>query len=95
MLNNIFYNYLVNEKHINPKNIIKFAFDNEEDILKLDKYDKDRKSLKKIGRQVLIDSQKFLTFIHEQSKDNGHYYLLLDEIQNLENFVRVLNSIYT
>lgn len=92
LLNNIFYNYLVNEKHINPKNIIKFAFDNEEDILKLDKYDKDRKSLKKIGRQVLIDSQKFLTFIHEQSKDNGHYYLLLDEIQNLENFVRVLNS---
>ena len=92
LLNNIFYNYLVNEKHINPNNIIKFAFDNEEDILKLDKYDKDRKSLKKIGRQVLIDSQKFLTFIHEQSKDNGHYYLLLDEIQNLENFVRVLNS---
>lgn len=83
---------MVNEKHINPNNIIKFAFDNEEDILKLDKYDKDRKSLKKIGRQVLIDSQKFLTFIHEQSKDNGHYYLLLDEIQNLENFVRVLNS---
>ena len=92
LLNNIFYNYLVNEKHINPNNIIKFAFDNEEDILKLDKYDKDRKSLKKIGRQVLIDSQKFLTFIHEQSKDNGYYYLLLDEIQNLENFVRVLNS---
>ena len=92
LLNNIFYNYLVNEKHINPNNIIKFAFDNEEDILKLDKYDKNRKTLKKIGRQVLIDSQKFLTFIHEQSKDNDHYYLLLDEIQNLENFVRVLNS---
>ncbi len=92
LLNNIFYNYLVNEKHINPNNIIKFAFDNEEDILKLDKYDKNRKTLKKLGRQVLIDSQKFLTFIHEQSKDNDHYYLLLDEIQNLENFVRVLNS---
>lgn len=29
LLNNIFYNYLVNEKHINPNNIIKFAFDNE------------------------------------------------------------------
>lgn len=92
LLNNIFYTYLVNEKHINPNNIIKFAFDNEEDILKLDKYDKNRKTLKKIGRQVLIDSQKFLTFVHEQSKDNGYYYLLLDAIQNLENFVRVLNS---
>lgn len=48
--------------------------------------------MKKIGRQVLIDSQKFLTFVHEQSKDSGYYYLLLDAIQNLENFVRVLNS---
>ncbi len=92
LLNNIFYNYLVNEKKVNPNNIIRFAFDNENDILKLDSYLTNEATTKKVKNQVLVNGHKFLSYIDDKTKDTEFYYLLLDEIQNLENFVRVLNS---
>ncbi len=92
LLNGIFYNYLIKEKNIDPKHIIRFAFDNEEDIMKLDSYFPNKPTTKKVRGQLLIDSRKFLSYIDDNTKEDGVYYLLLDEIQNLENFVRVLNS---
>lgn len=92
LLNTIFYNYLINEKKVDPKNVIRFAFDNEEDIEKLDKYYPEKDTLVKIGRESFVSSRKFLAFIRENTNEKEQFYLLLDEIQNLENFVRVLNS---
>ena len=92
LLNDIFYNYLIKENNINPKHIIRFAFDNEKDIMRLDSYLPDKPTTKKVRGQLLIDSRKFLSYIDDNTKEDGFYYLLLDEIQNLENFVRVLNS---
>lgn len=92
LLNNIFYNYLIVERKIDPKNIIKFAFDSEENIMLLDNYLKDQPTLIKKGNQEVINSRKFISFINDKTKENNFYYLLLDEIQNLDNFVRVLNS---
>lgn len=92
LLNKIFYDYLIKDRKIDPKHIIRFAFDNESDIMKLDSYFPKKSTTKKVRGQELVDSRKFLSFIEEQTKEEGFYYLLLDEIQNLENFVRVLNS---
>ena len=38
LINNIFYEYLISKKQISKGYITKFAFDDEEDILKLDVY---------------------------------------------------------
>ncbi len=92
LLNDIFYNYLIKERNIDPKHIVRFAFDNEEDIMKLDSYLPNKPTTRKVNGQYLIDSRKFLSFVADITKEGGFYYLLLDEIQNLENFVRVLNS---
>ena len=38
LLNNIFYDYLIKDRKIDPKYITRFVFDNESDIMKLDSY---------------------------------------------------------
>ena len=38
LLNKIFYDYLIEKENVPNDHIIKFAFDNEEDIALLDKY---------------------------------------------------------
>ena len=47
LLNKIFYDYLVKEKKVNEDNIIRFAFDNEEDIASLDQYLTNQSTIKK------------------------------------------------
>ncbi len=92
LLNVIFYNYLINVKKINPNNIIQFAFDSIEDIAKLDKYLPDQKTSFDSNGQKLINNRKLLLYIQEKAKNPGYYYFLFDEIQNLDEFVRVLNG---
>lgn len=91
MLNNIFYNYLINEEKVDKNNIIRFAFDNEKDIALLDEYLKDQPTIKNINGQSVVNNRKFLSYIDKHTSKDGFYYLILDEIQNLENFVIVLN----
>ncbi len=88
LLNTLFYNYLISES-VNSDHIIKFAFDSAEDLLKigedpivLDNEKNDRK----------VDPKKFLNWILPQIKDDGMYYILLDEVQNLGAFESVLNG---
>lgn len=88
LLNTLFYNYLINES-VNSDHIIKFAFDSAEDLLKigedpivLDNEKNDRK----------VDPKKFLNWILPQIKDDGMYYILLDEVQKLGAFESVLNG---
>ncbi len=88
LLNTLFYNYLISES-VNSEHIIKFAFDSAEDLLKigedpivLDNEKNDRK----------VDPKKFLNWILPQIKDDGMYYILLDEVQNLGAFESVLNG---
>ena len=92
LLNTIFYNHLISKENVSKEHIIKFAFDDEEDILKLDDYCPNEPTIIKKGNQKLVNSKKFILYIKKRITDDGQYYLLLDEIQNLDNFVRVLNS---
>lgn len=92
LLNTIFYDYLVSKEHISKDHIVKFAFDDEEDILQLDKYCPEEPTIIEKNNQKLVNSKKFILFVKDLIVDDDKYYFLLDEIQNLENFVRVLNS---
>ena len=92
LLNDIFYNYLTKEEKISKNHIIKFAFDNEEDIMLLDKYLPDQPTVKEVNGQKIVNNRKFILYINDCVIDSKDYYLLLDEIQNLDEFVRVLNG---
>ena len=92
LLNNIFYNHLVEDEKIEPKYIIKFAFDSKKDIIQLDDYYPKEKTTKNVNGQEIVNAKKFLSFVKEKTNSSGFYYLLLDEIQKLEDFGQVLNS---
>lgn len=86
LLNEIFYSSLKNEG-VDERHIIKFAFDSAQDLKKIGE---DLLTLQKEKRKV--SPEKFLTYIEAKITDNGNYYLLLDEIQELGNFEAVLNG---
>lgn len=84
----IFYDYLISQG-VKEKQIIKFDFSSQKDLLLIDE---DYLNLKKEHRKV--DSKKFLSFVNERCKSNKNtYFLLLDEVQELESFEFVLNGL--
>lgn len=92
LLNKIFYDYLTTTKKVKNDHIIRFAFDSEEDVRLLDNYLPEQPTTLKVDGQTVVNNRKFLRFIDERVVDDGDYYLLLDEIQILDGFVRVLNG---
>ena len=92
LLNTIFYHYLLDVENIDEDHIIKFAFDNDEHIALLDNYLTDQPTTIEKNGQKLVNNRKFLSYIKDITSNDGQYYLLQDEIQNLDGFVRVLNA---
>lgn len=86
LLNEIFYKDLLGSG-VSNDHIIKFAFDSAED---LDKIGEDLQMLSLNNQKV--DPKKFMNYINSQVKDDGIYYFLLDEVQNLGSFEAVLNG---
>ena len=86
LLNTIFYNYLIHSG-VKEKHIIRFAFDSAKDLALIGE---DLIDLKKKKKKV--DPYKFIEYIKTQIIDKDMYYLLLDEIQNLDSFEYVLNG---
>lgn len=92
LINDIFFSWL-KEHDFDEKHIIKFAFDSEIDIRKLDALLPSEPTVVKIiDGQKIINNRKFMLYIDKKTKSKGDYILLLDEIQNLDDFVRVLNG---
>ena len=87
LLNNIFYNHLINEG-VDFDHIIKFAFDSFEDLNLINE-----KLVDFNERNYKVNPEKFITYISSQIKDDKMYYLLLDEVQNMANFETVLNGL--
>lgn len=88
LYNTLFYNHLI-ENGVRANNIIKFAFDSADDLIKigenpiiLDNEKEDKK----------VDPTKFLNWLMPQIKDNETYFILLDEVQKLGAFESVLNG---
>ena len=85
-LGNIFYDYLISSG-ISKESIIEFDFSSEKDLLLINE---NYNELKKEHRKV--DSAKFIKYILEKTVNDIQYYLLLDEVQELESFESVLNG---
>ena len=93
LLFKLFYDYLINN-NVNKKTIVTFAFDNMEDIIKLDKYypNEDTLIYEANKKFYKVNAKKFIAYINDNTDNESNYYLLLDEIQLLDNFVFVLNG---
>lgn len=94
LMNTLFYNYLIS-CGVNPSNIIRFAFDNDENLDLLEQYCPSEPVKIKNNDYYLVNSKKFREFIKDKTKESGYYYLLLDEIQILDSFVGTLNGFLT
>ena len=88
LLNNLFYNYLIREKKIHANRVIKFAFDSEKDLSLIGENLLDLKMTKK-----KVNPQKFSSYLSKKIAKGGHYFILLDEVQELEAFEFVLNGL--
>ena len=93
ILNKLFYNYLI-ENNVKKENIIRFAFDFDEDLDKLDKYfpNESTKIYESKKKSYVVNSKKFRAYINDVTNENDYFYLLLDEVQLLDNFVGTLNG---
>lgn len=91
LINEIFFDWLV-ENGVDATHIIKFSFDSEIDIRKLDSYLLTESTIVRVVEgQNIINNRKFMIFIDDKTKDEGNYILLLDEIQNLDSLRNSFN----
>ncbi len=86
LLNEIFYNDLL-KNGIDTNHIIKFAFDSAKDLALINE---DLQELNKYKQKV--NPKKFMAYIESKVTDDNVYYLLLDEVQNLDSFESILNG---
>lgn len=86
LLNILFYGYLI-ESGVSPDHIIKFAFDSEKDLSLIgeDYYEL-------LTTKQKVHPRKFSEYIYGKIVDDGQYYILLDEVQELGAFEGVLNG---
>ena len=93
LLNEIFRADLLKEG-VPEDHIIRFAFDNDENVDALDDYFPELPTrLPEKNGAVIVSSKKFRAFLKEKTKEPGDYYLLLEKIQRLENFVGTLKGL--
>lgn len=86
LMNDLFYRKL-KEDGVKESHIIKFAFDSAEDLLLIGE---DLQEL--ASRKKKVDPKKFMAYVSQRMTDGDMYYLLLDEVQNLDCFEAVLNG---
>jgi len=93
LMNELYYKYLLNAG-ISSNQIIRFAFDSDEDLDLLDSYFPDEPTkLEKNSNIYYVNAKKFRAYIKDKTNDTSMYYLLLDEVQLLDNFVGTLNGL--
>ena len=92
LMNQLYYSYLL-QSGVPKTNIIRFAFDSDEDIDLLDAYypTEETRIWQKNGT-FLVNAKKFRAYVKDKTGEENTYYLLLDEVQMLENFVSTLNG---
>lgn len=93
LMNELYYKYLLNTG-VQSTNIIRFAFDSDEDIDLLDSYNPNQPTRIEQNPNVFyVNAKKFRAYIKDRTNDTDKYYLLLDEVQLLENFTGTLNGL--
>lgn len=85
LLKNLFYNHLI-ESGVDADHIICFDFYSGADLYLIG--ERHHSPIEKHR----VDPEKFMTYIRSKVIDEGMYYLLLDEIEELDCFEAVLNG---
>lgn len=93
LMNELYYKYLLNTG-VQSTNIIRFAFDSDEDIDLLDSYIPEQPTkIEQNSNVFYVNAKKFRAYIKDRTNDTDKYYLLLDEVRLLENFTGTLNGL--
>lgn len=93
LLNELYYRNLLNTG-VPSANIIRFAFDADEDIDLLESYFPAEQTRIEQNQNVFyVNAKKFRAYIKDKTNDSDKYYLLLDEVQLLDDFVGTLNGL--
>ena len=93
LMNELYYKYLLNTG-IPSANIIRFAFDSDEDLDLIESYFPEESLRIEKSRNVFcVNSKKFRGYIKDKTNETDKFYLLLDEVQLLDNFVGTLNGL--
>lgn len=77
---------------VKDDHIIRFSFENDEHVDLLDSFYPLEQTRLKVDNVMKVNSHKFRAYVKSLIKDEGNYYLLLDEIQILDGFVGTLNG---
>lgn len=85
LLKNLFYNHLI-ESGVDADHIIRFDFYSGADLYLIG--ERHHSPIEKHR----VDPEKFMEYIRSKVVDEGMYYLLLDEIEELDCFEAVLNG---
>lgn len=92
LLNELFYRELLADG-VKETQIIRFAFDVDEDVDLLDRFFPEEETrLRQRGGSFTVNAKKFRAFIAEKVCKDKTTYLLLDEIQLLDHFTGTLNG---
>ena len=93
LMNTLYFNYLL-QSGVSRSNIIKFAFDSDEDIDLLDiYYPTEETRIRQKNGSFLVNAKKFRAYIKDMAGEDETYYFMLDEVQLLDNFVGTLNGL--
>ena len=94
LLFRLFRDYLLSVD-VKASQIIPFAFDNDEDLDLIASYYPDEPTkiyLDNKRTKYVVNAKKFRAYIKEKAVGETRYYLLLDEVQLLDDFVGTLNG---
>ncbi len=91
-MNNLFYKKLLSFG-VQKNFIIRFSFDNDEHLDRLDNYFPEEPAKTK-GKNdfYMVNSKKLRAYIKDVASEPGDYHLLLDEIKILDSFAGTLNG---
>lgn len=92
LLNTLFRNYLLSNDEFDDEHIVRFAFDKEDDLEKLEEFKDERPVKIRNKKSYIVNSHAFRSFVKSRTKSNEKYLFLFDEIQYLEDFTTTLNS---
>ncbi len=92
ILNELYHEHLLNIG-ISDSNIIRFAFDSDDDLDLLDPFSNGEPiKIKDKAQGYLVNSKVFRRYISSLINEHDQFYLFLDEVQFLENFAGTING---
>ena len=93
LMNELFHDELI-RTGVEESDILRFAFDSDDDLDMLDGYlPEEDTRIKQRNGSYLVNSRKFRAYLKDWADGREDVYILLDEIQLLDGFVGTLNGL--